>query len=203
MRSECGRVSGCQRSRNRHLAVSPIQPSWNIALVSHVEHGTIYVCGSNIFIDRKHRLPSRKPTFSHSSYAAFRPSYPPSLYNAVLTYHRGCQEVCLDLGCGYGVVARYLSKFFSKVIGTDPSEGMIEQAHSSTAQEDYPNLTFRRSSAESLEFLEDKSIDLVVAGQAAHWFDTTRLFPEMGRVVKKSGTLAFWGYKDPVFVDYP
>ena len=80
---------------------------------------------------------------------------------------------------------------------------MIEQAHSSTAQEDYPNLTFRRSSAESLEFLENKTIDLVVAGQAAHWFDTTRLFPEMGRVVKNSGTLAFWGYKDPVFVDYP
>ena len=80
---------------------------------------------------------------------------------------------------------------------------MIEQARSSTLQEEFPNLTFRKSSAESLTFLENESVDLVVAGQAAHWFDTTTLFPEMGRILRKSGTLAFWGYKDHVFVDYP
>ena len=80
---------------------------------------------------------------------------------------------------------------------------MIEQAQSSTSHENYPNLTFRKSSAESLTFLENESVDLVVAGQAAHWFDTTVLFPEMGRILRKNGTLAFWGYKDHVFVDYP
>ena len=80
---------------------------------------------------------------------------------------------------------------------------MIEQAQTSTAQKGYPNLTFRRSSEESLEFLENKPIDPVVAGQAVHSFNATRLFPENGRVVKKSGTLAFWGYKDPIFADYP
>ena len=80
---------------------------------------------------------------------------------------------------------------------------MLEQAKSSTPREDYPNLTFWKSSAESLTILENESIDLVVAGQAAHWFDTTVLFPEMGRILRKSGTLAFWGYTDHVFVDYP
>lgn len=144
-----------------------------------------------------------KSTFSHASYATFRPSYPPSLYNTVLAYHHGPKKICVDLGCGHGVVARYLTQSFSNVIGTDPSDGMIEQAHSSTSQEDHPNLTFRKASAESLTFLEDESVDLVVAGQAAHWFDTTELFPEMGRILRKSGTLAFWGYTDHVFVDYP
>ena len=80
---------------------------------------------------------------------------------------------------------------------------MIEQACSSTPKDDYPNLTFRKSSAESLAFLENESVDLVVAGQAAHWFDTTALFPEMGRILRTSATLAFWGYTDHVFVDYP
>lgn len=80
---------------------------------------------------------------------------------------------------------------------------MIEQAQSSTLREDYPNLTFRKSSAESLTFLENESVDLVVAGQAAHWFDTAVLFPEMRRILRKNGSLAFWGYTDHVFIDYP
>ncbi len=100
-------------------------------------------------------------------------------------------------------MARYLSNCFSKVVGTDPSDGMLEQARSSTPREDYPNISFQRSSAESLTFLLHESVDLVVAGQAAHWFDTTVLFPEMVRILRKGGSLAFWGYKDPVFVDYP
>lgn len=137
-----------------------------------------------------------KSTFSHASYATFRPSYPPSLYNTVLAYHQGLKAACVDLGCGHGLVARALSSKFSKVIGTDPSDGMIKQAESSTSREDYPNLSFRRSSAESMPFLKDASVDLVVAGQAAHWFDTTQLWPEMNRVLRKGGTLAFWGYKD-------
>lgn len=68
---------------------------------------------------------------------------------------------------------------------------MLEQARSSTAQEDHPNLTFRKSSAESLTFLENESVDLVVAGQAAHWFDTTVLFPEMERILRKRGSKYF------------
>ena len=80
---------------------------------------------------------------------------------------------------------------------------MIEQARISTSKEDYPNVKYCKFSAESLPFLEPASVDIVVAGQSAHWFDCDRLWPEMKRVVRKGGTLAFWGYKDHVFVDYP
>lgn len=44
---------------------------------------------------------------------------------------------------------------------------------------------------------------MVVAGQAAHWFDYGKVWPEMKRKVRSGGTLAFWGYKDNFFVDYP
>ncbi len=73
---------------------------------------------------------------------------------------------------------------------------MIEQAKSSTLKGVYPKLTFRKASAESLPFVEVGTVDLVVAGQAAHWFDYPKLWPEMKRVIRKGGTLAFWGYKD-------
>lgn len=77
---------------------------------------------------------------------------------------------------------------------------MVSQAQSSTSAS---NVSFRQASAESLPFLSDSSVDLIVAGQAAHWFDQPRLWPEMHRVLRKGGTLAFWGYKDNVFVDWP
>lgn len=44
---------------------------------------------------------------------------------------------------------------------------------------------------------------MVVAGQAAHWFDYSKVWPELAKKVRQGGTLAFWGYKDNIFVDYP
>ncbi|KAL8973008.1 MAG: hypothetical protein Q9183_000214 [Haloplaca sp. 2 TL-2023] len=80
---------------------------------------------------------------------------------------------------------------------------MIQQARSSTSVTEFPNVSYRESSAESLPFLGDESVDMVVAGQAAHWFNYPSTFLEMKRVVREGGTLAFWGYGDHVFVDSP
>lgn len=85
----------------------------------------------------------------------------------------------------------------------DPSEGMVSQARSLSPSLEYPNVAFMQASAEKLVGVEDESVDLVVAGQAAHWFDQDRLWPEMRRILRQGATLAFWGYKDHVFVDYP
>lgn len=100
-------------------------------------------------------------------------------------------------------MARSLAPHFSEMIGTDPSGGMIQQARSSTSGTEFANVRFEESPAESISFLQDASVDMVVAAQAAHWFDYPRLFPEMKRVLRKEGTLAFWGYGDHVFVDFP
>ncbi|KAH0563250.1 hypothetical protein GP486_002183 [Trichoglossum hirsutum] len=81
---------------------------------------------------------------------------------------------------------------------------MIDQAtHVTHLNNGHHNVTFLEASAESLPLIMDGEVDMVVAGQAAHWFDLPRLWPEMDRIVRKGGTLAFWGYKDHVFVDYP
>ncbi|CAG8960996.1 hypothetical protein HYFRA_00002535 [Hymenoscyphus fraxineus] len=143
-----------------------------------------------------------KTTFNALSYAAFRPSYPPKLFQTLLTYHRGSTNTLLDLGCGPGLISRSLSPSFKSVLGTDPSPGMIAQAKSSTPPH-ISNIQFREASAENLGFIEDGSLDMVVAGQAAHWFDFTKAWRELGRKVRKGGTVGFWGYVDNVFVDYP
>ncbi|KAK4554483.1 trans-aconitate methyltransferase 1 [Recurvomyces mirabilis] len=145
-----------------------------------------------------------KSTFSAVSYAAFRPNYPPKLYDTVLGYHGEPKRLCLDLGCGPGTVTCEIAKHFDRAIGTDPSSNMIKQAQSSiSGQKQHANIDFQQGSAESTPKLEEGSVDLVVAGQAAHWLDYPRLWPEMRRLVRPGGTLAFWGYSDPVFVDFP
>ncbi|KAI9745408.1 MAG: hypothetical protein M1818_000942 [Claussenomyces sp. TS43310] len=141
-----------------------------------------------------------KSTFSAASYAAFRPTYPQQVFTTILNYHEGPKKLCLDLGCGHGPVSRTLAASFTSVIGTDPSAGMVKQAISSTAED---NVNFRQASAEDLSFIDDGSLDLVVAGQAAHWFDYSKVWPELKRTLRKGGTVAFFGYKDNVFVDYP
>lgn len=120
-----------------------------------------------------------------------------------MKYHQGPKSLCVDLGSGHGVVAREFASFFDRVIGTDPSSGMIQQARSLTSADEYPNVTYEQASAENMPFLTHQGVDTVVSGQAAHWFDPEEFFPEMKRVVRKGGTLAFWCYKDHVFVDYP
>ncbi|KAF9874745.1 hypothetical protein CkaCkLH20_07882 [Colletotrichum karsti] len=144
----------------------------------------------------------RRSTFSAAGYAAFRPSYPASLYKTILAYHnaQSANGTALDLGCGHGLISRELASHFGKVVAIDPSAGMVKQASESTKD---PKITFRQGSSEDLSFLEDKSVDLVVAGQAAHWFNYDKVWPQLARVVKSGGTLAFWGYKDNIIVGYP
>ena len=77
---------------------------------------------------------------------------------------------------------------------------MISQARSSTAQE---NITYRLGSAEDLSFLSDSSLDMVTAGQSAHWFDYTKAWPSLASKVRSKGTLAFIGYIDIVLPSHP
>ncbi|KAG8953956.1 hypothetical protein FRC04_000940 [Tulasnella sp. 424] len=151
-------------------------------------------------------------TFSNSSfdaarYAASRPTYPPVLLNTVLHYHlRGKSDEegkskALDLGCGTGQATQLLPNHFTSVIGSDPSNVMIEQAK---RQNIASNLTFIVSKAEDIAAKVDPaSIDLVVAGEAAHWFDHKQLWPILGRILKPGGTVAYWGYARTRITGHP
>lgn len=93
----------------------------------------------------------------------------------------------------------------SQAISSTPhsNEGEGEGSSEDKSKYKYGDIEFRQAAAEDLWFVNDAELDMAVAGQAAHWFDYTRVWGELSRTVKKGGTLAFWGYKDNVFVDFP
>ncbi|EGN94512.1 hypothetical protein SERLA73DRAFT_188454 [Serpula lacrymans var. lacrymans S7.3] len=149
-----------------------------------------------------------KATFDAAIYASFRPTYPRSLFDFIFRYHEGAKgarwDRAVDLGCGTGQATVELTPF-KKVTGVDPSAGMIASArealeaqHISTGQFDYV-----QSGAEKLGFLEDGSVDLMIAAQAGHWFDWSKMWPEAARVLRKGGSAAFWIYSEFRFSQYP
>ena len=110
----------------------------------------------------------------------------------------------VDLGTGHGNVARRLSPNFNAVFALDPSKTMIEEAERITNEHDaINNIVFEESSAEKLEIIENGTADAVVSGEAAHWFDMDKFWPEMGRVLRQGGTVALWGYCDNAIVGHP
>ncbi|BGP48657.1 trans-aconitate methyltransferase 1 [Rhodotorula kratochvilovae] len=147
-----------------------------------------------------------KRSFDAAAYAASRPSYPPALFQHILAY---CDRAppssqdprtLLDLGCGPGV-----STFdwlplgrFDRVVGVDPSEGMVAAARNILAQ--------RREKGEVPEGV-DVRFEVAradkLAGQAAHWFNAPATYAELARVLKPGGAFAFWGYGEFFFPGKP
>ncbi|KAJ9608738.1 hypothetical protein H2200_006509 [Cladophialophora chaetospira] len=138
------------------------------------------------------------------NYAQVRRNYHPKVFQTVVDHHvstGGQLDTVLDVGCGPGNVAGSLAPHFKHAIGLDPSEGMLATARSFNAK----NLTaasepirFELSTAEELGTklatspLQDSSVDLIVAGNAAHWFDMAGFWPTAARVLKPGGTVALW-----------
>ena len=129
-----------------------------------------------------------------AAYASFRPHYPKALFTYVagLCAHH---ELALDCGTGNGQAAVELAEYFHHVVATDPSPRQIENATTRS------NVEYRVARAED-SGLPRRSVDLVTAAQALHWFDAAAFFSEARRVLKEDGAIAVWGYGDPV-VDTP
>ena len=69
---------------------------------------------------------------------------------------------------------------------------MLSAVHVPAAKDGKPQIEYKVASAEDLSFIESNSVDMVTAGQAAHWFKQDKAFPEIARILKPGGTLAFF-----------
>ncbi|WPH00660.1 Hypothetical protein R9X50_00349000 [Acrodontium crateriforme] len=138
-----------------------------------------------------------------TAYAQIRRDYHPEVYAEILKQHEtsgGKLDVLLDVGCGPGNVTRSLAPHFTQAIGLDPGEQMLATARSLTAaahENGNSNITFSLSSAEALGSnlsppIADVSVDLITAGNAAHWFDMAGFWASVARVLKPGGTVALW-----------
>ncbi|KIJ60857.1 hypothetical protein HYDPIDRAFT_116722 [Hydnomerulius pinastri MD-312] len=148
--------------------------------------------------------------FDTTVYARGRPTYPQELYDFVFEYHKRSPDAkyerAIDLGCGTGQATIELTPF-KRVTGVDPSENMIQSAREllEKGKSAQPGqiIDFVQSSAEELGFVEDNSVDLVIAAQAGHWFDWSKMWPELARVMKKGASAAFWIYSEFRLPQYP
>lgn len=111
-------------------------------------------------------------------------TYPPFAYKLILAYHTGGHKTALDLGCGPGFIAQELAPSFERVIGIDPSAAMISAAIKND------KVSYQTGDAEAIP-LPDSSVDLAVAGQAAHWFNHNKSWPELQRVIRPGGSVVY------------
>src|SRR5215211_3769159 len=116
-------------------------------------------------------MPDPTTRFSHrvADYVRTRPGYPTAVLDLLRT-ETGLTPaaVVADIGSGTGLSAEMFLKNGNAVIGVEPNADMRAAAESLLAG--YPNFCSVTGTAENTA-LPDASVDLVVAGQAFHWFD--------------------------------
>ena len=99
----------------------------------------------------------------------------------------------VDLGCGTGLSSLPLIERGANVIGIEPDVEMLARAEVALGD----RARFQRGRAEELP-LPDASVDLVVAAQAAHWFEEPHAGDEILRVLRPGGHVAYvWKYPTP------
>jgi trans-aconitate methyltransferase len=129
-----------------------------------------------------------KDNFSIESdkYAKYRPTYPAEFFDYLNSIVQNKQNVW-DCGTGNGQIAYELAKTFDNVFATDISQSQIENA----IQAD--NILYSVQPAEITNF-DDQLFDLIVVGQAIHWFNFEQFYNEVRRTARKDALLCVVGY---------
>ena len=119
-------------------------------------------------------------------YSRYRPTYPEEL---AATLAECCYQSShvLEVGCGTGQLSGVLSKKFDNVTATDPSAEQIKNATPFTG------VSYQQGTAEDI-FLPQSSVDLVVAAQAAHWFELPKFYKQAQKVGNEHSLLALISY---------
>ncbi len=124
------------------------------------------------------RFGSRAP-----AYASFRPAYPNEAIDAVLTGLGDMREIVVaDVGAGTGISSRMFAARGSDVIAIEPNAAM-QAAAGEHARVRWCDGTAERTG------LADRSVDVVVACQAFHWFATPEAMTEFARIARRRAAI--------------
>jgi SAM-dependent methyltransferase len=137
-----------------------------------------------------HDWQARRTSFGSvaADYAALRPGYPADAVAFLL----GSRPLrVLDVGAGTGLLTAALVAAGHEVVAVEPSAPMLEQLRARL-----PQVATADGGAEAVP-LPPHSVDAVVAGQAAHWFDPVPAAAELRRVLRPGGVVGFiWNERD-------
>ncbi len=130
--------------------------------------------------DSKTRFSSRV-----ENYVKYRPSYPKEIIS-FLTKEGilSRSSVIADIGFGTGILTKLFLENSNKVYGVEPNDDMKKAGEFYLKR--YPEFSSRKGTAESTG-LSENSIDLIIVGQAFHWFDIKLTKDEFKRILKKNG----------------
>jgi SAM-dependent methyltransferase len=119
-------------------------------------------------------------------YVRWRPGYPPAVLEA-LRSDLGLRpaHVVADVGSGTGLFSRLLVENGNVVFGVEPNRAMAAVAEADLG----PSGRFH-SVAGQAEAMGDRSVDLVTAGQAFHWFSVPESRAEFRRILRPGGGVA-------------
>jgi ubiquinone/menaquinone biosynthesis C-methylase UbiE len=119
------------------------------------------------------------------NYVKYRPHYPQEIIN-FLSEEIGLnsEKTIADIGSGTGISAELFLENGNKVYGIEPNKEMREAAE--IYLEKYKYFISVNGTAEDT-LLENDSMDIVLAGQAFHWFDVEKAKKEFKRILKGRG----------------
>lgn len=123
-----------------------------------------------------------------NDYVASRPDYPAALFES-LREHAALQagSVVADVGAGTGLLTHGLLQRGCSVGAVEPNPAMRAAADHWLG--DMPGYRSAEGSAEHLP-LADRSVDLITAAQAFHWFEVDAARTECLRVLRPHGQVA-------------
>jgi SAM-dependent methyltransferase len=123
-------------------------------------------------------------------YARHRPRYSDALFTW-LAAQTPSLHTAWDCGTGNGQAAVAIANHAVRVIATDVSASQIAQASP------HPRVHYAVCAAERAP-VSSRSVGLVTAAQALHWFELDAFFVEVRRVLVKGGMFAAWSYGDVI-----
>jgi SAM-dependent methyltransferase len=125
------------------------------------------------------------------NYVKYRPGYP----DEIIPYLKQLgvlndDSVIADIGSGTGISSELFLKNGNRVYAVEPNQEMREAAEKMLST--HGNFHSVNATAETTG-LDDKSVDLIIAGQAFHWFDKEKCRVEFERILKPGGNvLLMW-----------
>ncbi|MFD4529831.1 class I SAM-dependent methyltransferase [Streptomyces sp. NPDC058470] len=124
-----------------------------------------------------------------AQYAANRPSYPPTLFDAIenLAHRPLTGATVVDVGAGTGIATARLKARGAHVLAIEPGEGMAAEFRRTL-----PDTPVIRGNGNALP-LASACADFVTYAQSWHWTDPAQAIPEAFRVLRPDrGALALW-----------
>ena len=129
--------------------------------------------------------PTKRFSNRVENYLKYRPHYPAAI-TPLLESECGLtpETLVADVGSGTGFMTEMFLSHGNRVIGVEPNAEMRSAGERLLTK--YPKFSSMNATAEATA-LPDKSIDLIVAGQAFHWFDRRKTKIEFARILKPGG----------------